>query len=211
MLPRSNPYRDEATREVDRIQKDLVRVSRAIHAHPELGLHERWSCDFLVGEARAQGFEVETPAAGMDTGFIARYESGKAGPRIAFLCEYDALPELGHGCGHNVIAAASFGAAMALRPIADKLGGTIVLVGTPDEEAISEESKGGKVIMARAGVFDDLDAALMMHPIGGANEVWRYTFPLKDLTVRFEGKPAHYTQPEKGINALEAQIGRAHV
>ena len=193
-------------REVERAEEDITRVSMAIHAHPELGLHERWSCDFLATEAGSRGFTVETPAAGMDTAFIGRYSAGKSGPRSAFLCEYDALPELGHGCGHNVIAAGSFGAAVALRPIVDELGGEILLVGTPDEEAIRAESKGGKVIMSRAGVFKDLDAALMMHPIGGANEVWRYAFPLKDLTVRFEGKPAHYTQPEKGINALESLI-----
>ncbi|MBN2874088.1 MAG: peptidase dimerization domain-containing protein, partial [Spirochaetales bacterium] len=90
--------------------------------------------------------------------------------------------------------------------IVDELGGTIVLVGTPDEEAISDESKGGKVIMANAGVFNSMDAALMMHPTGGSNEVWRYTFPLKDMNVRFVGKPAHYTEPERGINALESLL-----
>ncbi|PKL07562.1 MAG: hypothetical protein CVV51_13460 [Spirochaetae bacterium HGW-Spirochaetae-7] len=206
MLPETGIFHQRVQDEVDRLRQDIERVSLGIHAHPELGLHEHWACNFLVTEATARGFQVETPVAGLETGFVARFSSEKEGPKIAFLCEYDALPELGHGCGHNVIAAGSFGAAMALKPVVQELGGTVLLVGTPDEEAVSDESKGGKVVMARAGVFDDLDAALMMHPNGGDNIVWRYSFPLKDFTVHFDGKPAHYTQPEKGINALEALL-----
>ena len=95
---------------------------------------------------------------------------------------------------------------MAMRPIVSELGGEILLVGTPDEEAVSDDSKGGKVVMCRAGTFKGLDAVLMMHPLGGVNQAWGYTFPLKDFTVRFEGKPAHYTEPEKGINALESLL-----
>jgi metal-dependent amidase/aminoacylase/carboxypeptidase family protein len=95
---------------------------------------------------------------------------------------------------------------MALRSIVDEVGGSLLLVGTPDEEAISDQSKGGKVVLTQAGIFDGLDAVFMMHPWGGDNMAWGYTFPLKDFTVRFQGKPAHYTQPEKGINALEALI-----
>ncbi|PKL23721.1 MAG: hypothetical protein CVV47_12965 [Spirochaetae bacterium HGW-Spirochaetae-3] len=206
MASGTNAYRAKVRAEVDRIAKDVIRVSRDIHAHPELGLHERYARDLLCAEAGARGFTVQTPVAGLDTAFMARYASSRPGPRIAFLCEYDALPELGHGCGHNVIAAGSFGAAMALKPMVDELGGEVLLIGTPDEEAVSEESKGGKVIMAGAGVFEGLDAVMMMHPNGGLNHAWGYTFPLKDIAVRFEGKPAHYTEPEKGINALEALL-----
>lgn len=111
-----------AAREVGRIRDEAIKVSQAIHAHPELGLQESWACDFLIAEAAARGFEIEKAVAGLETAFIARYSSPKDGPRIAFLCEYDALPELGHACGHNVIAAASFGAAMALKPIVHELG-----------------------------------------------------------------------------------------
>lgn len=206
MTPDTRAHRAKVRSEVDRIAADVIRISRDIHAHPELGLHERYACGLLCAEAAARGFSVRTPVAGLDTAFVAGYASGRPGPRIAFLCEYDALPELGHGCGHNVIAAGSFGAAMALKPLVDELGGEVLLVGTPDEEAVSEESKGGKVIMARAGVFEGLDAVMMMHPNGGDNRVWSYTFPLKDFTVRFEGKPAHYTEPEKGVNALDALL-----
>jgi amidohydrolase len=206
MLPDTGVHHAKVLEEVERLRPDALRVSRSIHDRPELGLEERWACGFLADEARKRGFEVETPVAGLETGFVARYSSGKAGPRIAFLCEYDALPGLGHACGHNIIAAASFGAAMALRSLADELGGTILLIGTPDEEGVSEASKGGKVIMSRAGIFRGLDAAFMMHPAGGSDVAWTYCFPLKDFTVRFEGRPAHYTQPEKGINALEALL-----
>jgi len=191
---------------VDALREGILEISRRLHQHPELGLEEYHARDLLVSRIEALGFEVTTPVAGLDTGFTARCAAGKPGPVIAFLAEYDALPDLGHACGHNVIAAGSFGAAAALREIVQETGGTILLVGTPDEEAFSERSKGGKVVMARAGVFDNVDAALMMHPTGGPHAVWRYTFPLKDFTVHFEGKPAHYTRPEEGINALEGLL-----
>ncbi len=206
MLPQPSIYKKTVQEEVDRIQQDVIRISLAIHDYPEIGLQEHRACKILVSEARSRGFQVETPVAGLETGFVAQYPSSADGPRIAFLCEYDALPDLGHACGHNIIAAASFGAAMALQPIISELGGTIFLIGTPDEEAIGDASKGGKVVMSRAGTFDFLDAAFMMHPTSGKNAVWRYAFPLKDFTVRFDGKPAHYTQPEKGINALESLL-----
>lgn len=206
MLPQPGIYHKMVQQEVDRIRQDVIRISLAIHACPEIGMQEYQACRLLSSEASARGFQVQTPVAGMETGFLARYSSSADGPRIAFLCEYDALPDLGHACGHNIIAAASFGAAMALKPIVSELGGTILLIGTPDEEAIGDAARGGKVIMGRAGIFDSLNAVFMMHPAGGKNAAWRYAFPLKDFTVRFEGKPAHYTQPEKGINALESLL-----
>ena len=206
MFPQSGIHHEKVLEEVERLRRNILRVSLDIHGHPELGLQEHHACALLTAEARAGGFVVRTPVAGMDTAFVARYDAARPGPALAFLCEYDALPVLGHACGHNVIAAASYGAAMALRPIVDETGGSILLVGTPDEEAISDGSKGGKVVMAQAGVFDGLDAVFMMHPWGGDNQAWGYTFPLKDFTVCFEGRPAHYTEPEKGINALEALL-----
>lgn len=206
MLPRAKIFHEKVLAEVETLRQDIQRISLDIHGHPELGLQEHHACALLTAEAAAKGFEVQTPVAGMDTAFIAKYTAGKPGPQLAFLCEYDALPGVGHACGHNVIAAASYGAAVALRTIVDELGGSLLLIGTPDEEAISDQSKGGKVVMTKAGIFDGLDAAFMMHPWGGDNQAWGFTFPLKDFTVRFGGKPAHYTEPEKGINALEALI-----
>jgi amidohydrolase len=206
LLLKTSVYHDEVQKAVERLRQDILRVSLDIHGLPELGLEEHHACALLTTEARAGGFEIQSPVAGMETAFVARYDSDKPGPALAFLCEYDALPGLGHACGHNIIAAASFGAAMALRTVVDELGGTLLLIGTPDEEAISDRSEGGKVVLTRAGVFDGLDAVFMMHPWGGDNQAWGYTFPLKDFTVSFEGKAAHYTQPENGINALEALI-----
>ncbi|MCF8061679.1 MAG: amidohydrolase [Deltaproteobacteria bacterium] len=199
-------YKRAVQEEIEVLRGDLIEISRTIHRHPELGLEEHRARDLLVSKIRKLDFEVSLQVAGLDTGFAARYRSGRPGPTIAFLAEYDALPELGHACGHNVIAASSFGAAAALRRIVSQTGGTILLIGTPDEEAISDRSKGGKVVMARAGVFEGVDAALMMHPTGGPHAAWRYTFPLKDFTARFVGKPAHYTRPEEGINALESLL-----
>ncbi|NLJ46847.1 MAG: M20 family metallopeptidase, partial [Treponema sp.] len=206
MLPRPGVHHQRVLEEIGRIRPEAVRISRSIHAHPELGLQERWASAFLAEEARKRGFQVEAPVAGLPTAFAARYSSPKPGPKVAFLCEYDALPGLGHACGHNIIAAASCAAAFALKPLAEELGGSVFLFGTPDEEAMSEESKGGKVIMSRAGLFRDMDAVFMTHPAGGADAAWRYNFPLKDFTVRFLGRPAHYTRPEEGINALEALL-----
>jgi len=193
-------------RKIDGMADELVDISHAIHQHPEPGLQEYRARDLLVSKIAKFGFETTTPVAGLDTAFLARFTSGKPGPRIAFVAEYDALPDLGHGCGHNLIAAASFGAAACLQPFVSETGGSLLLIGTPDEEAFSDQSKGGKVVMAEAGIFDETDAALMMHPTGGPNAAWRYTFPLKDFTIQFVGKPAHYTRPEEGINALESLL-----
>ena len=206
MLPGHGVHHQRVLEEIDRVRPEAVRISRSIHGRPELGLQERWASAFLAEEARKRGFKVEAPVAGLPTAFAARYESPKPGPKVAFLCEYDALPGLGHACGHNLIAAASCAAAFTLKPLVQELGGSVFLFGTPDEEAMSEESKGGKVIMSRAGLFRDMDAVLMTHPAGGADAAWRYNFPLKDFTVQFKGKPAHYTRPEEGINALEALL-----
>jgi len=199
-------YTKEVEEAVKELREEIIEISRSIHQNPELGLSEYRARDLLVSKITAFGFHVTTPVAGLETAFLARCDGEKPGPVIAFLAEYDALPGLGHACGHNVIAASSFGAAAALREIVQETGGSILLVGTPDEEAVSENSKGGKVVMAGKGVFDDIDAALMMHPTGGPHAVWRYSFPLKDFTVSFSGKPAHYTKPEEGINALESLL-----
>ena len=185
---------------------DLLSISHKIHCNPELGLQEHKACELLVSTLRESGFEVETPVAGLDTAFIARYQSDKPGPRIGLAAEYDCVPGLGHACGHNIIAASAVGAGLALRSVVDDTGGSVTIFGTPDEEAVSPDSRGGKVIMAEAGVFNNVDVVLMTHPHSGGNVVWDYTFPLKDFNVTFLGKPAHYTLPHEGINALECLL-----
>jgi amidohydrolase len=187
-------------------EAELFSISHAIHSDPELGLREHRACELLVSTFRNAGFEVETPVAGLDTAFVATYRSDKPGPRVGFAAEYDCVPDLGHACGHNIIAAAAVGAALAVRSIVDHTGGSVTVFGTPDEEAVSPESRGGKVVMVEAGVFDAVDAVLMTHPHCGGNVVWDYTFPLKDFNVTFLGKPAHYTLPHEGVNALECLL-----
>ena len=202
-----NPeFKNQIQKEVDTFRDKLISISQAIHRNPELGLSEFKACERLTTEIESFGFRVDHPVAGLDTAFMARFEGQKPGARVAFLAEYDALPGLGHGCGHNIIAAAAFGAAIALRKVVSALGGTIMLYGTPDEEAIDVRSRGGKVIIAQAGLFEGVDAALMMHPTSGMSTAWSYSFPLKDFNVRFLGKPAHYTVPHRGINALESLL-----
>ena len=187
-------------------EEDILSISHTIHCNPELGLQEHKACELLVSTLREAGFEVETPVAGLDTAFIARYDSNKPGPKIGLAAEYDCVPGLGHACGHNIIAASAVGAGLALRSVVDKTGGSVTVFGTPDEEAVSPDSRGGKVIMTEAGVFNSVDVVLMTHPHSGGNVVWDYTFPLKDFNVTFHGKPAHYTLPHEGINALECLI-----
>jgi amidohydrolase len=202
----NSEIKNRVQQEVDAFREELISISQAIHTYPELGLKEFKACERLTAEIESFGFRVDHPVAGLDTAFMAHFEGQKPGARVAFVAEYDALPGIGHGCGHNIIAAAAFGAAIALRKVVSEFGGTIILYGTPDEEAIDVRSRGGKVIMAEAGLFEGLDAALMMHPTSGMSAAWSYSFPLKDFNVRFLGKPAHYTMPHKGINALESLL-----
>lgn len=175
----------------------LVGLSRSIHAEPELAFQEHRSVAKIIEVARGAGFEVERGVAGLDTAFTASYGSGEL---VVGLCaEYDALPEIGHACGHNVIAAASTGAALALAPVADQLGITVRLIGTP-----AEESGGGKVLMLERGVFDDVAMAMMMHPT--PYETCASTsLAITDLEVRYTGRAAHAAAaPERGLNAADA-------
>jgi len=144
---------------------------------------------------------VEKPIEGLETAFRASYSGSREGPTVAFLAEYDALPKLGHACGHNLIGAASLGAALGMRAAMDKLPGSVQLIGTP-----GEEGGGGKVILVEAGVFDDVDVAMMFHP-SGKTILWKHALARRKLFIEFFGKSAHAASfPEKGINALDATI-----
>ena len=193
--------RDAVVAEVERLRPDLLRVSRDLYEHPELSMQETRSSAQLQQILGAAGFAVETGAAGMPTAFIAARHGGAAGPRIAFLAEYDALPDIGHACGHNIIAAASLGAGLALGALADRLPGSVLVIGTPAEETI-----GGKCLMVREGIFKGVDAALMIHP----GSEWRVdvdSLACISLEVTFTGREAHAVAwPEKGINALDALV-----
>jgi amidohydrolase len=186
---------------VDRLADELEVLSRQIHDHPELAYQEvkaaGWLADFLA----KQGFKVERGVAGVETAFRGTIEHG-AGPTIAILCEYDALPQIGHACGHNVIATAGAGAGAALAAVRDKLpAGRVQVIGTP-----AEEGGGGKVKLIQGGVFKDVDAAMMIH---GFDRWILHQDLLGIVRVGFEfrGKAAHASaDPWEGVNALDAVI-----
>lgn len=179
----------------------LRAVARFIHAHPELGFNEKQSSSALIELLASEGFQVERGICGMQTAFRARADNSASSPRIAFIAEYDALPGLGHACGHNLIAIAGAGAAMAVCAAYEKIPGEILCIGTP-----AEEGGAGKIIMAKAGVFDGLDAAMMCHP-SNMNMAIKMALGVVTVTVKFHGKSAHASAfPEAGINALDAMI-----
>ncbi|KAA1250890.1 M20 family metallopeptidase [Mycobacterium simiae] len=188
---------DSAEEVVRRRSGELVELSHAIHAEPELAFAEYRSCakaQVLVAE---RGFAITTAAAGLDTAFRADFGDG---PLVVGICaEYDALPEIGHACGHNIIAASAVGTALALAEVADDLGLTVALLGTP-----AEESGGGKALMLQAGVFDDVALAVMAHP-GPTDIAGARSLALSEVTVRYRGQESHAAvAPHLGVNAADA-------
>ncbi len=191
--------RQEVKSLVDDQRFDLIALSCGIHDEPELAFHEEHAVALLTAYLEKNGFTIETGSGGLKTAFTASYGSGS--PSIALLAEYDALPGIGHGCGHNIIAAAAAGAAVAARRAVNVCGGTILVIGTPGEEVY-----GGKAIMVEAGVFADIDVAMMVHP-GVRNRVLTEALVCVNLDIEFFGKEAHAAAyPDQGINALDAMI-----
>ncbi len=196
---------------VDAHADRLVELARSLHAEPELAFAEHRSAEKVSGLLEREGFAVERGTAGLDTAFVARTGSGPL--TVAFCAEYDALPGIGHACGHNLIAASSVGAGLALRDVADELGLTVLVVGTP-----AEEDGGGKIVMLDAGVFDDVALAMMAHPapidVGAPRPL-----ALAEWEVRYRGTPSHSAMaPHLGVNAADALtvaevaigVGRQH-
>jgi amidohydrolase len=185
--------------EVDRRAEVLVNVSHQIHAHPELNYQEHFAHDLLTDVLAGEGLAVTRRAAGVDTAFLAT--AGTTGPTIAVLCEYDALPAIGHACGHNVIAAAGLGAGLAAAALAEELGGRVVVMGTP-----AEEGGGGKVKLIDAGAFSGVDAALMVHP-ADADLTAMDVIAVQEVAVTYRGEAAHAAAfPHRGRNALDALV-----
>ena len=183
------------------IKERLAEISDYIYNNPELGNEEYKAVEALTTFLKEHNFQVECPIADMDTAFKATFDSGKPGMTIGYLCEYDALPKIGHGCGHNMIGVMSSGAAVALSKVLDEIGGKIIVCGTP-----AEETNGGKVILAEAGVFDELDAAMIVHP-DGETRASGSSSALYPIRFIYKGKTAHAAScPEKGINALNSVI-----
>ncbi|KQU31182.1 MULTISPECIES: M20 family metallopeptidase [unclassified Rhodococcus (in: high G+C Gram-positive bacteria)] len=182
---------------LDAATGDLVALSHAVHARPELAFEEHFASAATADLLAGGGFEVRRGVAGLPTAFDATYGSGEL--VVAVCAEYDALPEIGHACGHNIIAASAVGAGLALASVADELGLTVRVLGTP-----AEESGGGKVLMLDAGVFDDVSLAMMVHP-GPFDIAAARSLALSDIAVRYAGREAHASAaPEWGINAGDA-------
>ncbi len=190
-----------AGRQIDREHDALVEVARFIHANPELQFQEHRAADRLTEELSRRGFTIERPLAGLETAFRASYGEGR--PHIAIIAEYDALAGLGHACGHNLIATWALGAAIGVRRAIERKPdlGRVSVIGAP-----AEEGGGGKVILAEAGVFRGVDAAMMIH---GRDRTFldRGSLAVQRVTVKMYGRPAHASAaPERGINALDAII-----
>ncbi len=187
--------------EVDRLEGRLREVSKDLFEHPELKFEEVRASALLADVLREGGFEVEHGFAGLETAIRAVHPARSDGPTVAILGEYDALPEIGHACGHNLIAAGALGAALAVGSIKSDLPGRLIFFGTP-----GEEGGGGKVIMIAAGAFEGVDAAMMFHP-AAHTVVGQGSLAITEVKIEFHGRPAHAAAgPEKGINALDAVI-----
>lgn len=187
--------------EIRKYRDEIMQISRELYEHPELSEEEVFAEKLLTDHLAAHGFCVEHGICKIPTAFRASFKGEKPGPKLAFLCEYDALEGIGHGCGHNLIAAMSFGAALGLKAVLNETGGEILVLGTP-----AEETNGAKVTMAGEGIFDDVLAAIMLHPDGQSKESGS-SLALDAVRFRFYGRTAHASSaPEKGINALDAVI-----
>ncbi len=186
---------------VDRIENQLRTVSQEIFEHPEVKNEEVFASKLLASELEKAGFDVELGVAGLDTAIRAIHPAISEGPTVAILGEYDALPEIGHACGHNLIASGGLGAALAVGSMKADLPGKLIFLGTP-----AEEGGGGKVVMIDAGLFEDVDVAMMFHPACNTM-VGRGSLAITEVKIEFRGKPAHASaSPEMGINALDAVI-----
>ena len=193
--------RAEIDTAVDTVARTLLDVSHAIHERPELAFEEHFACEILANTLRNHALTVETGVYTLETAFETTINPDLDGPTVAVLAEYDALPDIGHACGHNIIATTALGAALALNSVASQLPGRVKLLGTP-----AEERGGGKELMARAGAFEGIDAALMIHP-AGVNLATMPSICIAEVEVIYHGKASHASaMPHKGINALDGLL-----
>lgn len=197
--PALEAVKERMAHEIERRADRLLDVSHQIHANPELNFEETFAHDLLCDVLDQEGIAVERHAYDLDTAFVGR--AGRSGPHIGVCLEYDALPGIGHACGHNIIAAAGLGAGLAAAALADQCGGRVSIFGTP-----AEEGGGGKVFMIRRQAFADVDAAMMVHP-AGAELRSMSTIAIQQCVVTYSGESAHAAAaPERGRNALDAAV-----
>ncbi len=192
--------RKKITRAVDAIADDILDINRRVFERPELCYQEKFARQALSDYLSPRGFIVKTPAGCPPTSFIARHGAAKT-PAVAILAEYDALPEIGHACGHSMIAASALGAAVAIVNAAPDHPGSLLVIGTP-----AEEGGGGKIKMLAKGAFKGVDAAIMIHPSNKTRAVARM-YAIAEYTFEFRGKAAHAAAfPDQGVNALDAGV-----
>ncbi|MBE3519568.1 MAG: M20 family metallopeptidase [Firmicutes bacterium] len=193
--------RQELAEKIESLSPLVQNVARSLYEHPELGLEEVFASGKLADILERHGFSVERGIAGMKTAF--RASKGRGKPVVAFMAEYDALPEIGHGCGHNLIASVALAAGIACSDVIspEKAEVTWVVLGTPAEETV-----GGKVIMAEAGIFDEIDVAFIAHP-GQRNSVGGESWASWPVEITFRGQASHAgANPQGGVNALDALV-----
>lgn len=197
--------RDQIIASLEENKEKYIEISHAIHDRPEIGNEEFYASKTHAELLESEGFTVERGVAGHETALLARRKSDKPGPAIAFLAEYDALPGLGHACGHNIIGTTSVSAAIALSKVIDETGGEVVVFGTPAEEGGPNGSAKGSFV--KHGLLEGIDAALMVHP-ANSTRITSNSLAVDPLDFEYIGKPAHAAgSPHHGINALDAVIG----
>jgi amidohydrolase len=191
---------------VRQVAPELIELSDWMYANPELGLQEFKSSERITALLEKHGGKLERGIAGLPTAFRAQMTPDTRRPTVAIIAEYDALPEVGHGCGHNIIATAAIGAGIALHAIATDLPGSVVVLGCPAEES-AVPNAGGKIYLIEAGYFDDVDAAIMIHPMNENRIGTGSSLVARGIEFEFFGRPAHAAAaPHEGINALDAVI-----
>ena len=205
-MPNAGELKRMASDAVKRIAPELIELCDWMYAHPELGLQEVKSAERITALLEQHGGSVERGIAGLPTAFRASMSQRAARPTVAIIAEYDALPEVGHGCGHNIIATSAIGAGIALHALADALPGSVVVLGCPAEES-AVPNAGGKIYLIEGGYFDNVDAAIMIHPMTENRIGTGSSLVARGIEFEFFGKPAHAAAaPHDGINALDAVI-----
>ncbi|HID15178.1 MAG TPA: M20 family peptidase, partial [Candidatus Atribacteria bacterium] len=203
--------KSEALNWIEKLRDEILGISKFLYENPELGSEEFKACELLTSILEKHDFSVERGFMNMKTAFKASFKGRKNKPKIAFLAEYDALPEIGHGCGHNIIAATTVGAAIAISKVLPSIDGEVIVIGTPAEEGHGPYG-GSKVVMAEKGAFKDIDVVLTMHPLSGGRAGCRQgALAVQSFKIVFRGKTAHASAaPHLGINALNAVMLMFH-
>ena len=197
----TNKIQESIKQRIDEVSEELINASHSIHANPELAFKEFFACETLTNALEHHDIKTEKAVYSLETSFEAKLNPDSIGPSVAILAEYDALPGIGHACGHNIIATSALGAALGLHAVAQELQGSVRLIGTP-----AEEKGGGKELMARNGAFEGIDAAMMIHP-AGTNLASMPCICVAEVEVIYHGKSSHASaMPHKGINALDGLL-----